>query len=161
MQPSRSPVRLLRGGTLNQVITVDGGGHHGLGQARGDELQHGHLCSGILHGHTICMQQATGTGLARKDGSLLVMMVARLNKHIMLHAPAHAACIRLTRAQAQVARATLDVLVRGVVQMAIDNLERTVRAGGRQMPTQLVVLGGWPMWAVDGNTKQALACAGK
>lgn len=52
-----SPVRLRGGGALDQVVAVDGGGHHGLGQAGGDELQHGHLGGGVLHGHAVCVWQ--------------------------------------------------------------------------------------------------------
>lgn len=42
--------------SLNQVIAVDGRGHSNLGQAWRDELQHGHLGSGILHGHSVRAQ---------------------------------------------------------------------------------------------------------
>lgn len=49
-----SPVGLGGGGALNQVVAVDGGGHRGLGQARGNELQHRHLGGSILHRHAVC-----------------------------------------------------------------------------------------------------------
>ena len=49
-------VGLRRGGPLDEVIAVDGGGDQGLGQARGDELQHGHLRRGILHRHAVGAQ---------------------------------------------------------------------------------------------------------
>lgn len=52
-----SPVGLGRGGALDQVVTVDGRGHQGLGQTRGDELEHGHLGSGVLHGHAVCVME--------------------------------------------------------------------------------------------------------
>jgi len=59
--PPDAPVGLGRGGALNQVVAVDGGGHHGLGQPGGDELQHGHLRGRILHGHAVCMGRWGGT----------------------------------------------------------------------------------------------------
>jgi hypothetical protein len=40
---------------------VDGGGHHGLGQAAADELQHGHLSGGVLHRHTVCAAAAAAS----------------------------------------------------------------------------------------------------
>lgn len=55
-QPPHSPVGLGGGGALNQVVAVDGGGHSGLGQAGGNELQHRHLSGGILHGHAVCRE---------------------------------------------------------------------------------------------------------
>ncbi len=48
------PVRLRGGGALNQMIAVDSGRHQRLGQAGGDELEHGHLCSSVLHCHAVC-----------------------------------------------------------------------------------------------------------
>ena len=33
---------------LDQVVAVDGGGHRHLGETRRDELEHGHLGSGVL-----------------------------------------------------------------------------------------------------------------
>ena len=54
------PVGLGRGGTLNQVIAMDGGGHHGLGKARRDELKHGHLGGGILHRHAVWENGGSG-----------------------------------------------------------------------------------------------------
>ena len=35
------------------MVTVDGGGDGHLGQAGGDELQHGHLGCGVLHGNSV------------------------------------------------------------------------------------------------------------
>jgi len=52
--PKRSPVILRSSGTLNKMITVDGGGHSSRGQSRRDELQHSHLRCSVLHGHTVC-----------------------------------------------------------------------------------------------------------
>lgn len=42
--------------SLNQMVTVDGGGDGDPGQAAADELQHGHLSSGVLHGHPVGTQ---------------------------------------------------------------------------------------------------------
>lgn len=53
-----SPVGLGGGGALNQVVAVDGGGHGGLRQPRGNELQHRHLGGGILHRHAVCARGA-------------------------------------------------------------------------------------------------------
>ena len=38
---------------LDQVIAVDRGGHGDLGQPGGDELEHGHLRGGVLHGDAV------------------------------------------------------------------------------------------------------------
>lgn len=38
---------------LDQVIAVDCGWYSHPGKTRGDELQHGHLSGGILHGHSV------------------------------------------------------------------------------------------------------------
>jgi hypothetical protein len=48
------PIWLGSSGSLDQVITVDGGGDSSGGQARSDELQDSHLSCGILHSHPIC-----------------------------------------------------------------------------------------------------------
>ena len=41
---------------LDQVVAVDGRGHLDFGQARRDELQHGHLGRRVLHGHAVRSQ---------------------------------------------------------------------------------------------------------
>lgn len=56
------PIRLWRGGALNQVVAVDGRGHRRLGQARRDELQHRHLRSSILHRHAVCTRVTSPAG---------------------------------------------------------------------------------------------------
>ena len=39
--------------SLDQMVAVDGGWHGDLGQARRDELQHGHLRRRVLHRNTV------------------------------------------------------------------------------------------------------------
>lgn len=39
---------------------MDGGGDGHLGQAAADELQHGHLGRGVLHGHAVRPQPQVG-----------------------------------------------------------------------------------------------------
>lgn len=53
-----SPLQVLSPSnlSLNQVITVDGGGDRHLGETTADELKHCHLSSGILHGHAVRSQ---------------------------------------------------------------------------------------------------------
>lgn len=38
------------------MVAVDGGGDGDPGQAAADELQHGHLSGGVLHGHAVGTQ---------------------------------------------------------------------------------------------------------
>lgn len=38
------------------MVAVDGGGHGHPGQAAADELEHGHLGRGVLHGHAVRVQ---------------------------------------------------------------------------------------------------------
>lgn len=38
------------------MIAMNGGGHGHPGQATADELQHGHLGRGVLHGHAVRVQ---------------------------------------------------------------------------------------------------------
>lgn len=56
--PDLSPLQVLSSSNLsfNQVIAVDRGGNGHLGQAAADELQHGHLGRGVLHGHAVRTQ---------------------------------------------------------------------------------------------------------
>lgn len=42
------------------MVTVDGGGDGDFGQAAADELQHGHLSGGVLHGHAVGTQAQVG-----------------------------------------------------------------------------------------------------
>lgn len=53
-----SPLEVLSPSNLrfNQVIAVDGGGNSHFWQAAANELKHGHLGCGILHGHTVRTQ---------------------------------------------------------------------------------------------------------
>lgn len=46
---------------------MDGRGAHGLGQAGGDELKHGHLRGRILHRHAVCMGSAGGQEVPEPD----------------------------------------------------------------------------------------------
>ena len=43
---------------LDQVVAVDGGGHRHLVETRRDELEHGHLGSGVLKKKTETQSQA-------------------------------------------------------------------------------------------------------
>lgn len=65
---------------LDQMVTVDGGRHSHLGQSTADELQHGHLGRGILHGHAVRPQPQVG--LASLD--LLVGRVIQVSIHDLL-----------------------------------------------------------------------------
>lgn len=46
---------------FDQVIAVDGGGNRHLWQAAADELEHGHLRGGVLHGHAVGVQAKVST----------------------------------------------------------------------------------------------------
>lgn len=62
-----APVLLGGGGALDQVIAVNGGGHAGLGQPGGDELQHRHLGGRILHRHSVCADRGVVTQRVRRQ----------------------------------------------------------------------------------------------
>ena len=56
---------------------MDGGGHSHLREAAADELQHGHLGSGILHGHAIGTQPQVGAAAV----DLLVVGIIEVAVH--------------------------------------------------------------------------------
>ena len=64
----------------DKVVAVHRGGHSGLRQAGGHELQQGHLGSGILAGHTVGAE--TQVGLATLD--LLAVRVIQVTVHDLL-----------------------------------------------------------------------------
>lgn len=65
---------------LDQVITVDGGGHSHPGQAAADELEHRHLGGGILHGHAVGTQSQVSAAAV----NLLVVGVIEVAVHDLL-----------------------------------------------------------------------------
>lgn len=65
---------------LDQVITVDSGGHSHLGQAAADELEHRHLGRGILHGHTVGTQSQVSAAAV----DLLIVGVIEVAVHDLL-----------------------------------------------------------------------------
>ena len=65
---------------LDQVVTVDGGGHRHAGQPAADELQHGHLGSGVLHGHAVRPQPQVSAPTV----DILVVGVIQVTVHNLL-----------------------------------------------------------------------------
>lgn len=62
------------------MIAVDGGGDGDPGQAAADELQHGHLGGGVLHGHAVGTQpQVSATAV-----DVLVVGVIEVAVHDLL-----------------------------------------------------------------------------
>jgi len=59
---------------------VDGGGHGHTGQPAADELKHGHLCGGILHGHAVGPQPQVGAPAV----DFLVVGVVQVTVHNLL-----------------------------------------------------------------------------
>ena len=59
---------------LNQMITVDGGRDSNTRETTGDELQHSHLCSGVLHGDSVRAQHqvAVATLDCLQQGGLIL-----------------------------------------------------------------------------------------
>ena len=59
---------------------MDGGGHRHAGQPAADELQHGHLGSGVLHGHTVGPQPQVSAPTV----DILVVGVIQVTVHNLL-----------------------------------------------------------------------------
>lgn len=80
--PHLSPLQVLNPSdlSLNQMITVDGGGNRHLGQTTADELKHRHLSCSVLHSHAVWTQ--TQIGAATVD--LLACWVIQVTVHNLL-----------------------------------------------------------------------------
>ena len=65
--------------SLDEMVAVDGGGHGHLGQATADELQHGHLGGGVLHGHAVRSEaEVAGASLYVLPGGVIEVGVEDL-----------------------------------------------------------------------------------
>lgn len=62
---------------LDEMVAVDGGRDGHLGQATADELQHGHLGGGVLHGDSVWPQ----TQVCAAPVDLLPMGVIQMTVH--------------------------------------------------------------------------------
>ena len=123
-----SPIGLGRGGSLDQVIAMDGRGAHGLGQSRGDELKHGHLRGRVLHRHAVCMggqhRWLEMPGPCMRTAAPALLLAGR------------------TGSQPQVADTTLELLALWVIQVPVDDLAKAewkLEAAGRGETLQLPV----------------------
>lgn len=65
---------------LDQMITMNCGGHSHPRQATADELEHCHLGRSILHGHTVRMQ----TQVSAAPVNILIVGVSKVTIHDLL-----------------------------------------------------------------------------